>query len=646
MTIAPRRTALSLLMCTAASVGYAQDATITNLDTLRIESLEAQATLGNDQITAEEITDRNAATIADVFAGESSVTASGGAAIAQKVFVNGIEESLLSITIDGARQNKSAFHHTGNVLIDPALLQSVEVSAGLAPADQGPNALAGSINYTTKDARDLLDGDDPFGGMNTLTYGDNGLGFRNTLTLFGQQGGFEYLVSGTRASGDDYEDGDGDTILGTGADLTDFMAKLAYTTEDGKRLSFSASETTDDGLRASQSGFIRPDFAEVIGRDSELYEALSQRTSYTLTYEDESPSGVFSPYLQLSYNEQAMDVGSLYGVNTSLSGVAKNEFQLNNGTITAGLDFFHETAEGYDNTVDPRISSGSEELSNIGLFVQARQDFTNRLSASYGMRYDFASFDAADGSTFEDDGASVNGSVDYVVNSNWTLNAGVASSWGGYELGEAALVNYGTDWTYDGLTASRANAARIGVRYENGPWAAKAALFNTEISDINAVLPSSGDRGATNDLTSRGFNGSVSYQAGWGFATLNYTYADVQVDDETIATTAYYLGRPVGHIFGLEAAYDVTDALTLGGTAQIALVNKDTAEELPAYEVVNVYASYNPAAMDNLTVRLDVQNLFDATYASRSSDGLDISSNVVALTEPGRTISLTASLKF
>ncbi|MGB1940737.1 MAG: hypothetical protein ACPHRE_14090, partial [Pseudomonadales bacterium] len=72
-------------------------------------------------------------------------------------------------------------------------------------------------------------------------------------------------------------------------------------------MSFSASETTDNGLRASQGGFIRPDFADVIGRDTVLYEALSQRTSYTLTYEDENPSGIWAPYAQLSYNEQAMD---------------------------------------------------------------------------------------------------------------------------------------------------------------------------------------------------------------------------------------------------------------------------------------------------------------------------------------------------
>lgn len=452
-------------------------------------------------------------------------------------------------------------------------------------------------------------------------------------------------MSGTRATGDDYDDGSGDSILGTGADLTDYIAKFAYTSQSGKRLSFSASETTDNGLRASQGGFIRPDFAAVIGRDSELYEALSQRKSYTLTYQDENPSGIFAPYVQLSYNEQAMDVGSLCGVNKSFSGVFSNEFSLRNGSVNVGLDFFDESAEGYDNTASPRSSNEREDLSNIGVFAQARQDLPDRISVSYGARYDWASFDGADGTDFDASGASVNGSVDFVLNDQWTLNAGAASSWGGYELGEAALVNFRTAWNYDGFATSRANALRLGLRYEDGPWSAKAALFNTEIEDINAVLPTNGARGVTDDLTSRGFDGSVTYTGAKGFATLNYTYADVKTNDTTTETTAYYLGRPVGHIFGLEAGYDVTPEWRVGGTAQIALKNDDTEVTLDGYEVVNIYAEYKPQRVENLSVRMDVQNLFDADYASRSSDGLGLS-NVVPLSEPGRTISLTASIKF
>ena len=629
---------------------HAQEADPYFLGTLRIESSKAQALLGNEEIDEEDLENRNASTTKGVFAGESSIVASGGAAIAQKVFVNGIEESLLSITIDGARQNKSAFHHTGNVLLDPALLKRVEVSEGIAPADAGPGALAGRIAYETKDAKDLLDEGDNFGGMASATIGSNEESGRGTLTLFGRQGGFEWLLSATRHKSGDYDDGSGNRVPGTEADLTDYILKLAYESQGGERLEFSASQTEDTGTRSAQAGpggilFTRPDFAAVVGRPSVFVDALSRRTSYTLTYTDEQPEGWFDPLIQLSYNEQEIDASGVWGVNDSLSGIVQNEWDIGNGTLTAGLDFFHETATGRGRGPGPFGSSGKEELTNVGLYAQARQDVSERVSVSYGARIDTQEFTAATGQTFDDTGVSANAAVDVILSDRWTLNAGLASSWGGYELGEAALINFGGAWTYAGITTSRANAARIGLRYSSGPWEASGALFYTEVNDINAVLPTGGNRGAVSDLVSRGFDGSFGYYGSRGFFRANYTYADVELNDAAIGSTAYYFGRPMGSIVGLEAAYDFSRQWRLGGTAEIAFDNNDTPVKLSGYEALDLYAAYTPKAAPNVEIRLDVRNVLDATYASRSSDGVGVPT-VVPLNEPGRTFELTARVKF
>lgn len=643
MNLTTKATLLMAASCIAVSTAHAQEAEPLDLGDIRIESADAQALLGNDTVTEEEIEQRNPSTIADVFVGESSVTVSGGAAIAQKVIVNGIEESLLSVTIDGARQNKGAFHHTGNVLIDPALLKKVEISKGLAPADAGPGALAGAIAYETKDAGDLLDDGDNFGGQLTLGTDTNAGGLRSTLSIFGREGGFEYLLSGTRHDSDDYEDGDGTTIQGTGADLTDYFAKLAYESDTGHRFSFASSKTEDTGLRLGQTRggltFIRPDFASVVGLDGVLVEALARRTSHTFSYKNTQPEGWFAPEVQLTWNEQKVDVIGSVGINKSFSGTFKNEFLLANGTLTAGLDFFRDTAE-----IDASTGvTGKETHENIGLFAQARQDLNDRISVSYGARFDTQKFEGADGSDFDDSGFSVNGAVDVILTDTLTFNAGVASSWGGYELGEAALVNFGGPWTYDGFGTSRARAGRIGLRYDNGLWQLSGAFFRTEVDDIHNVFGA--DRAVTNDLTSRGVEASVGYRTDRGFARLNYTRADVELDDETITTTSYYLGRPIGHLFALETGWEVSDGWTVGGSAEVALDNDDTEVKLDGYEVVNAFVSYTPPGMENLNVRFDVRNLFDETYAKRSSDGLD-SARVVPLTEPGRTFALTATIRF
>lgn len=643
MHLTTKATLLLAASCLTVSAAQAQEAEPLDLGDIRIESADAQALLGNDTVTEEEIEQRNPSTIADVYAGESSVTVSGGAAIAQKVIVNGIEESLLSVTIDGARQNKGAFHHTGNVLIDPALLKAVEISKGLAPADAGPGALAGAIAYETKDAADLLDAGDNFGGQLSLGTDTNAGGIRSTLSIYGREGGFEYLLSGTRHDSDDYEDGDGTTIDGTGADLTDYIGKFAYESETGHRFSFATSKTEDNGVRVGQTRggltFIRPDFAAVVGLDSELVEAMARRTSHTFSYKNTQPEGWFAPEVQLTWNQQKVDVIGSEGTNESFSGTFKNEFQLANGTLTAGLDFFRDTAESDAATGD----TGKETLNNVGLFAQARQDVTDRVSVSYGARFDTQEFEGADGSDFDDSGFSANGAVDVVLTDTLTFNAGIASSWGGYELGEAALVNFGAPWTYDGFGTSRARTARAGLRYDNGSWQVSGAVFRTEVDNIHNVFGS--DRGETQNLTSRGYEASLGYQTDQGFARLNYTYADVELEGETITTTSYYLGRPIGHLFALEAGWDLDNGWVIGGSAEIALDNDDTEIELDGYEVVNAFVTYTPPSMENLEVRFDVRNIFDETYVKRSSDGGDFA-NVVALTEPGRTLALTAKIRF
>lgn len=646
--------ALLFLSVAAFSNGFAlaanaQDAV--QLTTIRIESDSAQDLLGNTEITQEDLDDRNAQTMADVFAGETEVTASGGPPIAQKVFVHGIEESLLNVTIDGARQNKSAFHHAGNVLIDPSLLKQVKITSGLAPADQGPGALAGSIAYETKDARDLLEPGDAFGGQASLGFNSNGNTFHRSVTIFGMQDGFEYLLSGTQASGENYKDGSGKTLLGTSAGLSNLVGKVAFTSDTGKRLEFSADFTEDAGPRAGQARgallYIRPDFADVRGAVQEV-NAVSIRRSFALTYTDEAPEGIWAPTVQLAYNEQELDGEQVTkGINTSLSGTIKNDFQIGNGILTAGVDFFHDTAEA---TGDPVVGTGAKEtLNSVGVFAQMRQDVSNRVSLSYGLRADTQRFHVADGQTFKDAGVSVNASADIVLSDTLSLNIGAASVWGGYETSEASLINTSggastaTPWVYSNIRATRANNARIGLRYENGPWSADGALFYTEIRDAPYLF--SGNRSPNPTIKTKGVDASLRYAAGFGYLQANYTYADVTIDGARIGSTSYYWGRPMGHLIGLSAAYEVAPGLNIGGSAEIALENGKGGTKLPGYEVVNLFATYSPRQFDNLEVRLDVRNVFNETYTRRSADGSDFAA-VTPLTEPGRAVALMVTTKF
>lgn len=89
--------------------------------------------------------------------------------------MNGVEENNLNVTMDGARQNNRIFH---------------------------PSAAAGAIAFETKDVADLLDVGDIFGGRASLEYHDSGNTFTPSPALYGESGGFEYLVFGKTSEGD------------------------------------------------------------------------------------------------------------------------------------------------------------------------------------------------------------------------------------------------------------------------------------------------------------------------------------------------------------------------------------------------------------------------------------------------------------
>lgn len=89
-------------------------------------------------VTSEGLALSNPADLSELFVAEPTIAVGSSIPMSQKVYVNGIEENNLAISIDGARQNNKVFHHNTTTLIDPALLKAARIDPGVAPADAGP----------------------------------------------------------------------------------------------------------------------------------------------------------------------------------------------------------------------------------------------------------------------------------------------------------------------------------------------------------------------------------------------------------------------------------------------------------------------------------------------------------------------------
>ena len=103
----------------------------------------------------------------------------------------------------------------------------------------------------------------------------------------------------------------------------------------------------------------------------------------------------------------------------------------------------------------------------------------------------------------------------------------------------------------------------------------------------------------------------------------------------------------VGAPLGDGAAFgDDDDAVAMAyGQIDVVHRNQCNGETVEGYEVVNLFAEYVPASFENLTLRLDINKVFDETYIRRGTYGQEYPS-VTPLNGPGRSFLLSAKAQF
>ncbi|NQY51043.1 MAG: TonB-dependent receptor plug domain-containing protein, partial [Colwellia sp.] len=129
-------------------------------------------------ITQDFLEKISATSLADIFRNQPEISTGGSFGVAQKVYIRGIEDTMLNVTIDGALQSGYLFHHQGRLSLEPELLKRVDVIAGAGDATSGSGALGGALRFETKDPQDLLRADEDFGGIVKLGYYSNNDGFK------------------------------------------------------------------------------------------------------------------------------------------------------------------------------------------------------------------------------------------------------------------------------------------------------------------------------------------------------------------------------------------------------------------------------------------------------------------------------------
>ena len=654
---------LALITATA----FAQEPVVLDTLTLVAGGEENIETTGGAVVTPEDVQILQPGDVSELFARESAITVSGGAGPSKRVYVLGIEQSKLAVSVDGVPQGPQSWHHTGSNVIDPAFIRAVEVEAGAAAADAGFAAGAGAVRYETLGARDLLQDGRTAGGRASISFGDNGRGTSASIAGYGIHGAFDWFVMIHGQDGKDYDAGNGRKMPGTAPAAQGVLMKFGYEFENN-RIELAYDRSEDDADRVIKMNMD-------LNRDGTVYPLSVDAETLSLTYTSTTPTASWDPKARLyigssSYWRPNYMTGDLAGgsdrVNGDMvldrdtfGGVFQNTFTIDQGSVTAGVDFAQNDYSidnyGDHSTAQPRIRNFSTH--QVGAFVQGRLEFDNGIDLSSGLRFDHQRFEDWKNVRFSSSGASANATVSYRFNDMFEVFAGASHTWMGYDLGEYGLLHarsdsFGTDPDFEPATAKN---YKIGVNAGGANWKAGLTFFDTRLDGTGEY-----DTSVTNSLTnadearSKGFTLNAAYDLANTRIGASYTKADVTSDGEfSLPMGGSFM--PVGDLASVYVDHVMPQYdLKLGATLEWAGELSDDAMKAAnfsahdSYSVVNAYAEWSPEQLQGGALRLGVDNLFDETYYERGSyviravPGRDIQPAYA----PGRTISLSITKSF
>ncbi|POH84771.1 TonB-dependent receptor [Stutzerimonas stutzeri] len=604
----------------------------------------------DDSVESEQLQHYQAADLQDVFESSPEVSVGGGPGVAQKLYLRGFEDTLLNITIDGASQPGQTFHHTGRIGIEPELLKRAEVRAGTGDATSGPGALGGSIRFVTKDPDDLLREGERAGALVKGGYFSNAEGYKTSTSLFGRvNDDWSALAVATYQDQNDYEDGKGRDVLGTGARQQLGFAKLVGRLSDEQTLRLSYEKRTDEGERSQRPQWIPSGF-------NPLFPLETERETWTLNYgwnplSDELLDLEVTTYHTSTELQQDGRWGLYIGDTTSAGLDVRNTSEFGAHRLTYGVDY-RDDKTSLGPAGDRKLDE--EEGSVLGFYLQNSYQVTDKLLLGMGVRYDRYRLDDRDGQDFSDAGFSPNVNLRYQLTPQLALLAGHAQALRGVQVRDAFKLDAaGND---PDLDAEKARTNEMGIEFREGGLELSGKLYDTRIRDViydPSGRPNLYVNGGT--LRSQGVLLQSAYHWQQLSIGLSYHHNAIELDGDDLNVYEHNgLGTTLGDTWIGFADYRANDALSFGWqgrfvTAVDSLRTGVGKLDKPGYGVHDLYAQWSALPNDRLVLNLTLKNILDKQYLDHASnedfEHIPGYEGVRGSYEPGRELRLGVALR-
>lgn len=293
------------------------------------------------------------------------------------------------------------------------------------------------------------------------------------------------------------------------------------------------------------------------------------------------------------------------------------------------------------------------ETAAVYLFDTARID--KHWEISGGVRYDSTQTDydnftptavaplpALFSKTVSDDMWSYRASVTYKPVEEGSIYLGYGTSFNP----STELLTYGTSPANIGVDPEESETVELGTKWEllDSKLLLTGALFRTEKTNARTTDPVTDIVTITGEQVVQGFEAGFTGSITDKWRVIGgYTFLDSEVEESSNpAEVGNEVSNTPEHSFSLWTVHELPAGFTAGVGAQYVgsrfnNSNGATRQKAPDFTLFNAMVSYT--LNDNVTFRLNADNLFDEEYIDRVGGGHFIPG-------VGRTISLTADFAF
>ena len=619
-----------------------------------------------------KISTRNAGLVKDVMRDIPGVYVGGTNGMNQKIYMRGVSDRGLNITIDGAKQNGNTFHHNADLLIDPDLIKAVEVEVGSKSVANGSGALGGSVAFKTVDAKDLLESGEIIGAKIRSGYASNSSEFSQGLMLFtAPVEGLDFIAAINHKGYDYGKSGNGNKIGGDGNDLS-YLLKLGYSFLDAHKISISREHNEFKGIYP-----IRAEFGSSHANDdNRKYE----RDTTTLKYEYK-PSDLLNLELTAYNTEHKKDDPFLKILGVKTNGInAKAKSIVETGALTQTLRYGAEFYQSKNfNKPDNHYP---EKVNNYSIYAEDALNFSS-LTITPGIRYthhELKSYDGKAGNvksyTYKFNEFTPALALDYEIVKGLNAFVNYAKVFRGPDIIESMYAGRAKNFEANkDLKATTGNSYETGLKYhgdisEASSYSLSAKYFMTKYK--NLIVDNGSYTINKINILKRINAGGADISGVELLARLNldalslaasYTHQNVKYKDRVAnpARGGYYTSNVIGYrdqgdkyTFNAEYAFSSID--TLLGYNLIYFASKNTISagndksvNIPSYAVSDIYATYSPSSgkFKGLEINAGIYNLFNKAYASQSQRTADYTGDPNYVDwEPGRNFKVNVSYKF